>query len=1008
MRGVEVAALILVAAGVLGVGPVPRTLSDLRIRSETNETVIEALIGRDIAVEDRTGETRTAGPDAGSLPEGAVADDERRTGAPATEAEGGTREGLRVRHGQKASAAEPKRPPGLVSAGDIFAEEIRIRLPDAQPRRSTSIIVGDPLVSEVRVLSQEAGSVLVVFVRQPVHYEVWRVGGGRTLRVHIRPGQLVVPGRGAHAVISGRGDEREVTVDAETVRYDQQENVILASGGVAVKRPGSILTADTVRVNRSTYDGEAAGRVVLRTEGTVVRGDYVHLNLADETGWIEGGEIEFPAAQSEYVILGERISKGFGQNYRVSSGVLTTCRCGGLEPPSWSVASRRLDVDVLGRGTARHLTLRVHDVPVFYWPWGIFPVNSTRQSGFLMPRVGMSESRGFKYEQPFYWAIDRSSDATVAFDIETSARAGGVGEYRYALDPNSRGILAGAYFNETLRSEEDLRKAVHDYAEKGIFESPTDERWGVFSEIQQRLPADVRAYANTTLVGDDLFFTEIQSASFEPAKDEAARTLFYTASRVGMLKKWQGAQLWGESAFFQDLDLKLENEDDAVFQRLPGVELSAQRAVMNDRLVLSFAGEGVDYQRRVGFDGLRFDLQPEARMPFRIGRVAFGSLEVSARETLYHLTDRDRIGRCGGGDRDGKSCTANSDCTGGGSCKVNYRCSGGKDEGKGCTADSDCGGGGSCGVIEPTGTLRDRDSTRELVQLGWNLGTEIARVYPFQRWGFSELKHTIEPTVSYLFVPLVGGQDELPLFDSVDRVNRRSLFGYGLVSRLKARLGKGASGEGTGDESSPAAPSVRELARVSLLQVYDTKRKISGDSHLSDVDLGLRITPNKLLALQYGATYNPMQNEIKGTSVNFSVREPWQAGDPQLALLQMPSHLSVSFRSVRENVAAVVSDGQEELGGSLYLRIGRFFGLFLQGRANLLAEKKGQEGGVIRASGVGARFISRCNCWMLEVGADKREDIEETLVRAQLTLAGIGSLGRARDQGLLTGSDLRR
>jgi len=123
----------------------------------------------------------------------------------------------------------------------------------------------------------------------------------------------------------------QVTVDAETVRYDQQENVILASGGVVVKRPGTILTAEKVRVNRSTYDGEAAGRVVLRTEGTVVRGDYVSLNLADETGWIEDGEIEFPATRSEYVILGERMSKGFGQNYRVRSGVLTTCRCGGLD-----------------------------------------------------------------------------------------------------------------------------------------------------------------------------------------------------------------------------------------------------------------------------------------------------------------------------------------------------------------------------------------------------------------------------------------------------------------------------------------------------------------------------------------------------------------------------------------------------------------------------------------------------------------------------------------------------
>jgi len=75
---------------------------------------------------------------------------------------------------------------------------------------------------------------------------------------------------------------------------------------------------------------------------------------------------------------------------------------------------------------------------------------------------------------------------------------------------------------------------------------------------------------------------------------------------------------------------------------------------------------------------------------------------------------------------------------------------------------------------------------------------------------------------------------------------------------------------------------------------------------------------------------------------------------------------------------------------------------------NLLADEQGLEGGVIRESGMGARFISRCNCWMLEVGADNRADTEETVLGAQVTLAGVGSLGHAPGQSLLMSPGFRR
>ncbi len=73
---------------------------------------------------------------------------------------------------------------------------------------------------------------------------------------------------------------------------------------------------------------------------------------------------------------------------------------------------------------ARNAHFDVLGYPVVPLPYALFPADSTRQSGFLSPRVGYSGLRGAQYLQPFYWAINKSSDATFALDVETSKRVG--------------------------------------------------------------------------------------------------------------------------------------------------------------------------------------------------------------------------------------------------------------------------------------------------------------------------------------------------------------------------------------------------------------------------------------------------------------------------------------------------------------------------------------------------------------------------------------------------------
>jgi LPS-assembly protein len=237
---------------------------------------------------------------------------------------------------------------------------------------------------------------------------------------------------------SGRGQSmqrsvvegQKITVTADEISYEQTTNSIIARGNVVVTSGATELRADEVRLNRATNEADAQGNVrITDPEGTVTA-DTVHLNLDEETGWLMDAEIH--SRRFGYSLWGGRVEKGLGQSCHIENGTFTTCHCA-EGPPSWSISGKQLGVTLGGYGTLRGGTFKVLDIPILYIPRAIFPVQRERQSGFLLPRFGVSNRRGFQTLLPFYWAINKSQDATVALDFETSARAGVMGEYRYAL-----------------------------------------------------------------------------------------------------------------------------------------------------------------------------------------------------------------------------------------------------------------------------------------------------------------------------------------------------------------------------------------------------------------------------------------------------------------------------------------------------------------------------------------------------------------------------------------------
>src|SRR5207249_5183571 len=99
----------------------------------------------------------------------------------------------------------------------------------------------------------------------------------------------------------------------------------------------------------------------------------------------------------------------------------------------------------------------------------------------------------------------------------------------------------------------------------------------------------------------------------------------------------------------------------------------------------------------------------------------------------------------------------------------------------------------------------------------------------------------------------------------------------------------------------PAAAAPRELVRASILHGYDLSRPLVGNSHASDIDVGVRLTPLDYLGLTYNTTVSVEQREIRGLSTGIFVREPWWTPPNIVRNFQSPTTIGLSYRFVQSH-----------------------------------------------------------------------------------------------------------
>ncbi len=218
-------------------------------------------------------------------------------------------------------------------------------------------------------------------------------------------------------------------VEIRAHRQLRQGTLRRAEGDVELLYKSIVLTANELDYDESSGEVEAIGNVHYRTldDQQDLRAERMSYNIYSELGtFYEARGRASSASQGGARLLTTdnpfqfeaRLVHKAGEHYTIHDGRLTNC-----DPsnPWWTLRSSRADIVPGGSAVVRNGVLRLRGFPLLYVPYFRKSLKRMpRQSGFLTPTIGNSSRFGRILGQSYYWAINRSFDATIGGTIYSS------------------------------------------------------------------------------------------------------------------------------------------------------------------------------------------------------------------------------------------------------------------------------------------------------------------------------------------------------------------------------------------------------------------------------------------------------------------------------------------------------------------------------------------------------------------------------------------------------------
>lgn len=207
----------------------------------------------------------------------------------------------------------------------------------------------------------------------------------------------------------------EIAFAADNLEYDDNTQVVTASGNVQLSRSGNLLRADKVVWNRATGKVEAFGNIsVTNPAGDVAYGDSIELTDSLKDGVVEN-----------LLLVLERGGRLAAQRGVTENEVITLNRAayspcavedseGCPKQPTWQIRAVQVVYDPHRRRvTYKGARVELFGLPLIPLPGLSHPAGGGGGSGLLVPDLRFDRTNGLELSLPYFMQISPNRNLTV-------------------------------------------------------------------------------------------------------------------------------------------------------------------------------------------------------------------------------------------------------------------------------------------------------------------------------------------------------------------------------------------------------------------------------------------------------------------------------------------------------------------------------------------------------------------------------------------------------------------
>ncbi len=371
-------------------------------------------------------------------------------------------------------------------------------------------------------------------------------------------------------------------------------------GNVIIQQNDLVINAENASFNGTDNRVIANGKVVLSNNNMQLKSDAVNYQTQSQSGELKN--VRYQLKNSTTNGRSRHVIQKNAQQFELQDATYTSCP---TSINSWHLAAGNIKLDQKKKiGSAKNVTLKVGNTPIFYFPWLSFSLDNQRKSGFLTPTINLSEQSGTAIATPYYFNLSPNYDATITPSYLSKRGLKIDNEFRY-LSKHHQGL----WQYEILPRDKAANNKQRDYFK---------------ISHSSKISDSVRFNVKSEGVSDKEYFDDFGKSLSDASTSALER-------RIEIIKVGRNWRLSAASIDYQTLD-----STSSSYSKLPEIKFNYTPKILPKQVNISLDTELSNFDKKKGPTGVRLDVNMKASKKFGTDAWYFKP-SVGLRHTYYSL-----------------------------------------------------------------------------------------------------------------------------------------------------------------------------------------------------------------------------------------------------------------------------------------------------------------------------------------------------------------------------------